>query len=216
MNTLVVSDVHLNHRFDEKKYLYLEKLFSSVDRIILNGDFWDGYRTTFEKFLSSPWKKLFPLLKSKNTIYIYGNHDKKVFCDQRISLFSNTQNINYDLTIGNDIYHIEHGHNLYKTIDMLYPISKKILFILNNLMQRIEQFLVFLGSPHTFLLKEENSEIKRKLTQKKFTHWYICGHTHYAEVDEKARFANSGFIQFGHSSYLIIDSLGLSLKTYRY
>ena len=45
MKTLIISDTHLYHVFDKRKFFLLKKLFSSVDQVILNGDFWDGYRT---------------------------------------------------------------------------------------------------------------------------------------------------------------------------
>ena len=127
MKTLIISDTHLYHVFDKRKFFLLKKLFSSVDQVILNGDFWDGYRTTFDTFVSSPWKELFPLLKKKGAIYIYGNHDRKNFSDERTSLFSIIQKSNHLLTVDKQTYHIEHGHLLHKPIDSLYPFSKKTL-----------------------------------------------------------------------------------------
>lgn len=216
MKTLIISDIHLTHIFDEKKFLFLKKLFSSVDQIILNGDFWDGYITTFDAFVSSPWKKLFPLLREKNAIYIYGNHDQRQFSDKRIFLFSAVQKDNHLLTLNNQAYHIEHGHLLQKTIDIAHPHSKRVLFLITSVLQSLEHILNFSGSPHQFILKKKNEEIKAKLKAMKFPHWYICGHIHYAEIDEKNKFANSGLVQFGKASYLIVDSSGLSLRTESY
>ncbi|MFH1188842.1 MAG: metallophosphoesterase [bacterium] len=216
MKTLIVSDVHLYHVFDEKKFLFLKKLFSSVDTIILNGDFWDGYRTTFDAFISSPWKSLFPLLKKKKTIYLYGNHDQKYFANKRVSLFSHEQKESHLITVNQQTYHIEHGHLLYKTIDIIYSLSRTALYIINNVSQRGENVLTKIGSPHNIIIKKGNEKIKKILREKQFPHWYICGHTHYTEVDKKNKFANSGFIQFGKASYLIIDSSGLSLHTKKY
>jgi predicted phosphodiesterase len=217
MKTLIISDVHLNHVFDEKKYLYLENLISSVDQVILNGDFWDAYRTTFDAFISSSWKGLFPQLLKKNTIYLYGNHDRKTFSDERVSLFSIEQKDSHRITGNNkEIYHIEHGHLLQKSIDITFPLSRKTLFYINNCMQRIEYILTILGSPHNILLKKENAKIKKKLQNKNFPYWYICGHTHFAELDEENKFANSGYIQHRKSSFLLIDQSGITLKTERY
>ncbi|MFH1188714.1 MAG: metallophosphoesterase [bacterium] len=216
MKTLIVSDVHLYHVFDEKKFLFLKGLFSSVDTIILNGDFWDGYRTTFDAFVSSDWKQLFPLLREKNTIYLYGNHNQRLFSDERVFLFSSVQKNSHLLTMGPQTYHIEHGHFLQKSIDLIYPFSKKSLYYINNVMQRLEHLLDIVGNPHHIFLKKENETIKKKLRAIQFPHWYVCGHTHYAEIDTNNKFANSGFIQFGKASYLIIDSSGLSLHTKKY
>lgn len=216
MKTLIVSDVHLYHVFDEKKFLFLKELFSSADRIILNGDFWDAYRTTFDAFVSSPWKELFPILRRKNTVYIYGNHDRKPYSDKRVSLFSATQKDNYLLAVGKQVYHIEHGHLLQKPIDHLYPIPKKTLYYVANILQRLEHILIRMGNPHLPILKKENEKMKEKLRMKKFPYWYVCGHTHYAEIDNENKFANSGFIQFNKASYLIVDTSGISLKAAQY
>jgi len=216
MKTLIVSDIHLRGVFDKKKYLYLEKLFSSVDHIILNGDFWDGYRTTFDRFISSEWSGLFPLLKSKSSIYLYGNHDQKQFNDERTSLFSVEQKDSHILEVGSVTYHIEHGHLLCPSIDITYHLSKRLLNYVNMFFQFIEYIFAHLGSPHNILLKATNKTIKKKLKTTQFPHWYLCGHTHLAELDKLIKFANSGYIQYGHATYLIVDSSGLSLRTDRY
>jgi len=213
MKTLIVSDIHLRDVFDKKKYLYLEHLFSSVDHIILNGDFWDGYCTTFDRFISSQWNQLFPLLRSKGAIYIYGNHDQKQFSDERTSLFSVEQKDNYILKIDSITYYIEHGDMLCPSIDTIFHLSRKFLNNINVCLQYMEYMSTLIGSPHNILLKLANKKIKNKLKIKQFSHWYVCGHTHLAELDEMNRFANSGYIQHGVSSYLIADSSGLSLRT---
>src|SRR3990167_5228492 len=87
MKVLVFSDSHLDHNFEPKKLSYLKKLVRSVDQVIINGDFWEGYSITFDQFLSSKWNELFPLLKAKKAVYIFGNHDKKVLADKRMRLF---------------------------------------------------------------------------------------------------------------------------------
>jgi predicted MPP superfamily phosphohydrolase len=88
MQTLIFSDTHLTKGFNRKKYEFLREIIEPVDRVIINGDFWDGYLTSFDKFVNSEWQKLFPLLKEKQTIYLYGNHDKTKWCDSRVNLFS--------------------------------------------------------------------------------------------------------------------------------
>lgn len=216
MKTLIISDVHLTHVFDEKKFIFLKKLFSSVDHIILNGDFWDGHSTTFDRFISSPWSQLFPLLKKKSAIYLYGNHDQKIFSDERTSLFSVEQKDHHLLTINTQTYHIEHGHILHPAIDAIFHFSRAQLRYINNFSHVIENILVTLGSPQNIVFKHANNEIKNKLKINKFPHWYISGHTHYAEVDMKNKFANSGFIQYGKASYLIVNSSGVTLRTESY
>ncbi|KUK82735.1 MAG: Metallo-dependent phosphatase, partial [Microgenomates bacterium 39_6] len=87
MKTLIFSDTHLTDRLDPKKMAFLKKIINKADQVIINGDFWDGAFISFDQFLSSPWQELFSLLKKKQTIYIYGNHDKKERCGKGVSLF---------------------------------------------------------------------------------------------------------------------------------
>ncbi len=82
MKTIIFSDAHLTNRFDEPTYRFLENMILSADKIIINGDFWDGEVVSFNQFINSKWQKLFPLLLERKAVYIYGNHDR-----QRISFF---------------------------------------------------------------------------------------------------------------------------------
>lgn len=66
---LVISDLHLSHRVQKRKLAFLKKLVSEYDQVIINGDFWDNWFTTFDKFINSKWQELFPLLKENNCIY---------------------------------------------------------------------------------------------------------------------------------------------------
>lgn len=216
MKTLVVSDLHLTHVFDEKKYLFLENLFSSYDRIILNGDFWDGFSTTFDRFVASKWSRLFPLLINKGTIYLFGNHDIKEYSDERVALFSTIQNEYYLIEEGLEKYHIEHGHILEPGVDGLIRLSRTLLKYINFSTHLVENILVRLGSPQNIIMEQANKAIKGKLKKKQFPHWYLCGHTHVAEYDGKNKFANSGFVQYGKATYLVIDSSGIELKKERY
>src|SRR3982750_365904 len=91
MKTLIFSDSHLYGRFEETKFKFMWYLINSVDHVIINGDFWDGYIIDFNEFLATPWNELFPLLKERRSIYIYGNHDIVPPTDPRASLFSARQ-----------------------------------------------------------------------------------------------------------------------------
>jgi predicted phosphodiesterase len=212
MKTLVISDIHLTHRFDERKYRFLEKLFSSYDAIILNGDFWDGFSTTIDRFVKSEWSKLFPLLKAKGAIYLFGNHDKREFNDERMSLFSVENKDSHEMTEGIYTYHFEHGHILCPAFDAL-PLPRFLMKYVNFMTFHTEKILVKLGSPHNIITRSANRKIKKRLKNLQFPHWYLCGHTHVAEFDNTNKFANSGFVQYGKATYLIIDPLGPSLQT---
>lgn len=113
MKTLVISDTHLDLPFDEKKYALLERIISDADRVIINGDFWEGFPLTFDKFYSSSWNKLFPLLKSKKTIYIFRNHDAREYTDtSKLRTFSEIQTDRYTFKENGDTYVFEHRHTI--------------------------------------------------------------------------------------------------------
>ncbi len=42
MRILVISDTHLTHKFDQRKFEYLLSIISQADKVIINGDFWDS------------------------------------------------------------------------------------------------------------------------------------------------------------------------------
>ncbi|MBI4226199.1 metallophosphoesterase family protein, partial [Candidatus Roizmanbacteria bacterium] len=121
MKILIFSDSHLTENFEEKKFNFLKKIIQQSDSVIINGDFWDGYRTTFDRFISSDWNKLFPLLKSKKTVYIHGNHDRETYIDQNASLFSDLQTHTYRLQLNGKVFIIEHGHRFYPLFDEILP-----------------------------------------------------------------------------------------------
>jgi len=122
MKHLIFSDSHLTDRFEEDKFKFLYRIISQSGRVIINGDFWDGYLTSFDKFIKSPWKKLFPLLLKKKTIYIYGNHDSPDLSDQRVNLFSIKQTEKYFIVSGEILLRIEHGQNIFKIGDKKLPL----------------------------------------------------------------------------------------------
>lgn len=214
MKILVFSDSRLTDKFEEKKFKFLKKIISQADKVIINGDFWDGYRTTFERFINSQWKKLLPLLKSKNTIYAYGNHDKKIFSDKRTKLFSAIQTERYQLKIDNKLFTFEYGHRLCPFLDDKLRLERVPKFI-TALLGKIHELMVkkygkkFLK----IVFKRFNKTIKKKLNGILADNQiYCCGHTHWAEVDIKNKFANSGIIRHGLGQYLIINNGRIELK----
>ena len=200
MKILVFSDSHLTDKFEEKKFLFLKKIISQSDLVIINGDFWDGYLTTFDQFISSDWNRLFPLLKLKKTIYIFGNHDRESYMDRKASIFSDIQTYSYRLKLNGINFVFEHGHRQYPTLDEKLPRS------LNKFSTKIVGFILQNISLLQFILKRANRIIKRKIQNKiRKNDVFVCGHSHYAEFDLKNRFINTGFIENGLAKYLLID-----------
>lgn len=207
MRVLVFSDTHLTHKFDEAKFSQLYSLLDqSWDKIIINGDFWDGFSTTFDKFLGSKWSDLFPLLKDR-TVYIYGNHDRQEYCDERTSHFSKTAADHYQLRVGERDYYITHGHQFFQTSDTKYPILRN-KFTNYLVMQTFKWGVGKRGRAYFHKRFYQNGnrlqqQFKLKHLPKDTT--LVCGHSHLYE-DNQPGYLNSGFIDFGVLDYLVLPT----------
>jgi predicted phosphodiesterase len=217
--TVVFSDTHLTQRFDQKQFDALYSLISSADQVIINGDFWDSYETTFDSFIKSPWNQLFPLLKSKHTIYLYGNHDPKKYCDDRVSLFSDIQADHY---LFQNLY-LCHGHQFAPRFSKL---EKSPLFPLLYKLNQANHWLEELLSPispyfigHLFFYRHLDNRplLHFAKTQLPPDQILVCGHSHAAYFSPKDRYINDGDIYCHRLTYLEISSVGapnLVKKTY--
>ncbi len=218
MKYLIFSDTHLTAKFDKKKYTFLKKIISEADRVIINGDFWDGYEIYFNQFISSPWKKLFPLLKKKQAVYLYGNHDKKSLNDKRVSLFSTKQALYHLLKSSNRSFWIEHGNKYFPDWEEKVQI-KQPNYVINRLYNITEKilFTIFGTKIQTVFFHQFNKTIEQaiqKTIPKRYI--FICGHTHAQELDLKNHFINTGIIRHGLAQYLLIENGKLELKSERY
>lgn len=215
MTILVFSDTHLTNRFNKKKFLFLSRIIKKADKVIINGDFWDGHLTTFNLFITSKWNALFKLLKQKKTVYIYGNHDRKEYSDNRVSSFSLIQTTAYSLMFNKHQYYFEHGHTFLPSIDKKLHITSysfvKLITLLTNCIEFPFQKLKL-----WFIGIVANNKIKEKRNGKTKNGFIVCGHTHYPEIDHKNKFLNTGFMKFGIASYLLIDSNGVHLRKESY
>ena len=111
--------------FEQKKFDYLKKIINEADQIIINGDFFDDYMISFDDFIKSPWNQLFPMLKEKKAVCVFGNHDRQKFSDKRLSLFSDLQSSEYRLPIADYNLVFTHGQQFRKTADLFITKSFK-------------------------------------------------------------------------------------------
>ncbi len=135
MRTLIFSDTHFSAKFDQRRYDYIAHLINQVDQVIINGDFWDKYLGTFDQFINSPWRGIFPLLRQKQTVYLFGNHDPQASSDDKIKQFCAESGRSYLLTSGEDKFLIEHGDLHVPRFDYRYP----------RLMRFIDRYLPWLS-----------------------------------------------------------------------
>lgn len=206
MKYLVFSDTHFTERFDQRQFDCLINAISNVDKVIINGDFWDGYMTTFDKFLASEWNKLFPILRSKDSIYLHGNHDKKVLADERVSLFSAEQGDEFEFALGKQKVFIQHGNKLAPTLEDMHPklFNNKLTYYLGD---RFTKYGVFFGKRNFLKLY---SILNRKMIKKwsfmKPHNILITGHSHYQETNPDQGYYNSGMTCRYFVEYTVIDT----------
>lgn len=219
MKIIVFSDTHLRLPFEEEKFIFLEKIIKKADRVIINGDFWDGYIISFDQFTNSPWQHLFPLLKKKKTVYVFGNHDKKILSNKKISLFSYYQTSQYSLKINGKKFIFEHGDRIAPALDGILKIKKAPSFLQKRLINFHDKMLQKYGKDFLKRFFKKRNKILKKKIKKEFKNGeiLICGHSHFPEVDLKNHLANCGTISGGFASYLLIDEKGkIKLKEERY
>ena len=203
---LIVSDLHLTTNFIQRKYNYLEKLFSGVDKIIINGDFWTAYYNTFNEFVKTKWRRLFPILLDKKTVYNYGNHDKKIWQDKRNKQFSFLQVNKYKFETHGTKYLVTHGHT-YLSDSISSENFMKIwrFFKFDVIKYFIESLLLrTLGRNIYKPALIMNNRVKPFSKNKSDINYLVIGHTHWAEIDTKNKLINSGIVHSGISNYILI------------
>lgn len=218
---LIFSDTHLSHKFDQKKFNFLKNLIESADQVIINGDFWDNALTTFDKFIESKWNKLFPLLKERNAIYLYGNHDLPHQVDKRASLFSVKQADEYKIKIGNYKLNIQHGHlssSITKAVYKFFKNHPKLLGLIASPFGFIFAFNeILIKKWDKRFLKVLNRANKSKIAKfLEHNEILISGHTHSPEFNLENKYINLGFIRRGFASYVVATKDGLDYVRCRY
>jgi predicted phosphodiesterase len=215
MKTLVISDLHLTPEIEEKKFLYLNKLFLSYDQIILNGDFWEGFLYSFDDFYNSSWNKLFPMLRQKNTVYIFGNHDKKIYNNlKKAGAFSTIQTEKYEYSVKNKKFIFEHGDRLWRSESEDINLSSTKFRNMVKIFSKLESKLINVsGNLYQKGLKMINQQVYHKVAPTlKNNEYFFFGHTHCQEVFKENRIYNSGVCKAGLSQYIVINEDSIVAK----
>ncbi len=219
MKTLVISDMHLTSQFEERKFIFLNKLFRSFDKIIINGDFWEGYLSSFDAFYTSGWNALFTILKNTRTIYILGNHDARELADaEKLRPIFETITDQLTFVDNGKKFHIEHGHRLLpfnpEHVDVSDPTFQRNVHFANFIERNL---ITVLGTNYQYVSRSFNRKIREKAQQLySDIDMFICGHTHSQELNLKHAFANSGVVKFGIAQYLVIEDGNVTAHSARY
>jgi predicted phosphodiesterase len=210
MKALIISDLHLlSTSFSQAKYNYLNKLFSSVDEIFINGDLWCVYTEDFADFLKSPWAGLFPLMKSKHTVYVTGNHDSMRYMDSQALLFCDKYVDEYKVKLGQYTYVLKHGHQLlpyhYNMSPDYVALGRKTgEFKFSYFIQKWYLKIFGVDAVKTFVAKQ-NKSFRKYARTLNADEILVCGHSHWAEFDLPAHFINTGFVDNTYASYLLVE-----------
>ena len=225
MKTLIFADTHLTNKYDPNLADYIAKLVKSVDQVIINGDFWDLYLTTFDRFINSEWSKLFPILQPK-TVYLYGNHDPAELMDERVKLFSKLQADNYQFVAGERTFQVEHGHRVAAEFNDAHPLISKLV---------TKYFPQFYPTLDSWYLRQDllgkiwrgYTSTRAKNLQNQLRRYAYChrkknvvrvfAHSHlpaHEEIDQG--FICLGASRFGKFRHLIIDEQSLKFVVSNY
>lgn len=219
MKYLIFSDTHLTEKFEPQKFELLKKIIISADRVIIAGDFYDQYFTSLNKVLNSDWKPLFGLLKEKNAVYIPGNHDLLVGDD---SEYSFCQKIvpEYKFESGEVEVVVRHGHKLAPGFEKFKFLPNSVRNFVSKIHNLTESVLTaifgWLGADmylYRYLDLWKTIKIKKK---KDNNQWWILGHIHLPYFNEEICYANTGFINHGLASYILVENGKVELVKKRY
>ena len=167
--------------------------------MIIAGDFWDIWHTSFDRFLSSEWSRLFPLLRKKQAIYLWGNHDPAEFMDSRVKRFClqlarecviHAEGHSWTVTHGDvftttneRMFRVTHEHELAKTILRIW--------------ERMESFVARLFGRNGLVVFDRKYDVQVRNAVRRSGRRYITGHTHVFRTLPETGFINTGFVRHG-------------------
>lgn len=220
MQYLVISDTHFAAgNYDPKFCDRLIELIEQYPRVIILGDFFDAYLSTFDVFLVSGWKRLFPLLRKKKAVYIYGNHDRPEYMNEHTTDFSVEQTYRKELEVQGVRVILQHGHLYAPDFDGKFPWLSYYLSWLypryhRHASERTWINRLFLKAYNDNKNKLLHADMKRAITrfQEKNSDmeatWQITGHSHIQDIDLDLQYINVGATLSRSLEYLVIDTGG--------
>lgn len=211
-SVLVFSDTHFTSKVDRPRLDVLKQLIQQHDQVVINGDFFDGYLVTFDDFVRSGWSELFPLL-AKKTVYIYGNHDKKEYSDQRVRLFSHSQTTHHTIPDAGVEVRIEHGDRIAPSFDSMLPGVAQRASSLYPWWLLVEQDVARVVPPVgwalSFKRRLNNWRIARSARRLPADQVLLTGHSHIPYRSD--RYYNPGSFSRRLARYATIADTGIAI-----
>jgi UDP-2,3-diacylglucosamine pyrophosphatase LpxH len=201
---VIISDLHLGGRFNQAKFELIQKAIQGGDKLIINGDLWEGFDITFEQFLASGWRQLFPLFKEKKAVYLTGNHDP-LQANPATERFAVQTAKKYQFSQNDAQFLVIHGDLFEPNLDLRHPNLPRWLLSLGSKFERL--VIKLFGRNYLKFYLQSNKKMKNwRRAYLDPSVWLICGHSHLAEINQADKYANSGiFLASGLASYLVVE-----------
>jgi predicted phosphodiesterase len=208
----------LGVEFERTKFEFLERVIHAADRVVINGDFWEGYFASFDEFMKSEWRMLFPVLKNKQAIYLFGNHDQQRWTDGRVDQFCLQTGDEYRFKSGGKSFLVTHGHDIDK-LDECAKWRRSGWRGVGKVIVGVEDLLVKIGGLRWQRVRSSMAvgrQRQRVELMKGKQETVICGHTHVADLDLYNGYVNDGFIGEGFGQYVVVEEGKVEVIRSRY
>jgi UDP-2,3-diacylglucosamine pyrophosphatase LpxH len=162
--------------------------------------------------VNSKWQLLFPLLKARDTVYVFGNHDRQEWTDQRVNQFSVCQRKGICIQNGTKHLLVTHGDAIIPVYEDFIP-GRSLRFLCSRTWIRLEAIGIRLvGKRFSRVGAATNATLKTFAKQRlDEDEILVCGHSHLSEYDLDSNFINLGLHRQGLGQYLMVDDHAIEL-----
>lgn len=212
--TIVISDIHIGSKWSHTKEAMEFLQNNTCDRLILNGDIFDGWHLIRSR---KKWRKIYndfisvivKMIHTTQVIYVRGNHDDFLdyvapFTVENFSIVNNyifeSHGIKYYVFHGDIFDNVTtHFRWMSKLGDKLYSMLLQISRIYNDLRRHNEEYFSLSKAIKGKVKQWVNSASSFdknivKVARRNGCQAVICGHIHQAEIKqiEEILYINSG------------------------
>lgn len=208
---LVISDIHLGTDVSQKEKV-LAVLKTKFNTLVINGDLFDNY--SFKRYDKRDWKILSTirkLSKTRNVIFVKGNHDSNV---EFLSAITGMELLpDYCTTVNNKTFFFEHGDK-YDSWIKHRPIATWFFTGLYYWIQKFDKTHKTSRALKHYSKSwiDAKNAVSRKFVEKHGKQYdvLLAGHTHHPEIKKfkTCVYINSGSFCDTRCSYVQICSDG--------